>query len=174
MRWLKIIFYLFVPLTMVMGASFLLQEVINNDAVRTDPGFKQAQWPALPATIIPGNPTGLGIDTNQNIVVFHRAGKEWPLLGSISKDIIKDNTILIIHNKTGELLSSRGGEIFVMPHGLTTDNENNIWVKNIAGQTSMCQTPSASQSTDSEEAAGSRSRLAGFTTLSSTKNKTFL
>ena len=131
MRWLKTIFYLFVPLTMVIGVSYLLQEVKNNDAARTDPGYKQAKWPALPAAVTPGNPTGIGIDTNQNIVVFHRAGKEWPLLGSISQHIIKDNTILIIHNKTGELLSSWGGGIFVMPHGLTTDNENNIWVTDI-------------------------------------------
>lgn len=131
MRWLKTIFYLFVPLTMVIGVSYLLQDIRNDDAVRTDPGYKQAAWPALPATVKPGNPTGIGIDTNQNIVIFHRAGKEWPLLGSFSNDIIKDNTILIIHNKTGKLLSSWGGGIFVMPHGLTTDKENNIWVTDI-------------------------------------------
>src|ERR1700751_465119 len=34
-------------------------------------------WPDLPKDLKLGNPTGISIDTSQNIVVFHRAGREW-------------------------------------------------------------------------------------------------
>jgi len=30
-------------------------------------------WPNLPPDLILGNPTGIGIDSKQNIFVFHRA-----------------------------------------------------------------------------------------------------
>lgn len=36
-------------------------------------------WPALPDSFILGNPTSIGVDTHQNIFVFHRADRKWPL-----------------------------------------------------------------------------------------------
>ncbi len=37
-------------------------------------------WLQLPEGLILGNPTGMGIDSAQNVFVFHRANKNWPLL----------------------------------------------------------------------------------------------
>lgn len=88
-------------------------------------------WPSLPADYILGNPTGIGIDTTQNIVVFHRAGREWPLLGSMPSSFINQKTILVLDRNTGKLLNSWGDSLFIMPHGLTVDNQNNIWVTDV-------------------------------------------
>lgn len=88
-------------------------------------------WPSLPAGFKLGNPTGIGIDTAQNIVIFHRAGREWPLFGSMPTSLIKEKTILILERKTGQLLNSWGDNLFVMPHGLTVDHQNNIWVTDV-------------------------------------------
>ncbi|MBO9634517.1 MAG: hypothetical protein J7578_15490 [Chitinophagaceae bacterium] len=132
MRWLKTIFYILFPLSVVIGVSYLFQELKDPDGVQPQSGYQlSSTWPQLPDSFQLGNPVGLGIDTNQNIVVFHRAGKEWSLTGSFSKDLIAANTILVIHNQTGNLLNSWGSNLFVMPHGLAVDKENNIWVTDI-------------------------------------------
>lgn len=88
-------------------------------------------WPALPADHILGNPVGIGIDTAQNIVVFHRAGREWPLLGSMPTSFIDKHTITVLDRNTGKPLNSWGASLFIMPHGLTVDNQNNIWVTDV-------------------------------------------
>jgi peptidylamidoglycolate lyase len=62
--------------------------------------------------------------------VFHRAGREWPLFGSMPREPIKDKTILII-SKDGKLVNSWGDNFFIMPHGLTVDNNDNIWVTDV-------------------------------------------
>ena len=35
-------------------------------------------WPQLPTDFLLGNPTGIGIDRDQHIFVFHRAYRKWP------------------------------------------------------------------------------------------------
>jgi peptidylamidoglycolate lyase len=88
-------------------------------------------WPSLPADYILGNPVGIGIDTAQNIVVFHRADREWPLLGSMPTSFITKKTIIVLDKQTGKLLHSWGDSLFIMPHGLTVDHQNNIWVTDV-------------------------------------------
>ena len=83
-------------------------------------------WPKTPEDFVFGNPTGLGINSDNNIVVFHRASRVW---GDIMpKDKIQENTILTLDKQTGEILKSWGADLFIMPHGLEVDNQNNIWV----------------------------------------------
>jgi peptidylamidoglycolate lyase len=88
-------------------------------------------WPDLPQDLTMGNPTGIGIDTNQNIVVFHRAGREWEWFRSFPQTFIQEKTILIIDQETGKIIRSWGENRFIMPHGLTVDQENNIWVTDV-------------------------------------------
>lgn len=88
-------------------------------------------WLDLPKDLKIGNPTGIGIDTNQNIVVFHRADREWSLLGSMPEKPIQSKTILIIDKDNGKLINSWGDNLFIMPHGLKVDNENNIWITDV-------------------------------------------
>jgi len=85
-------------------------------------------WPQLPDGFKLGNPTGIGIDTDQNIFIFHRAGRTWPLLNSMPASLIKEKTILMLDRRTGKILNSWGDSLFIMPHGLTVDKNNNVWV----------------------------------------------
>ena len=88
-------------------------------------------WPQLPANLILGNPTGIGIDSSQNIFVFHRAEREWPLVGGMLETTISTATILMLDGNTGKLLNSWGDSLFIMPHGLTVDKNNNVWVTDV-------------------------------------------
>ncbi len=88
-------------------------------------------WPQLPGGYILGNPTGIGIDTNQNVFVFHRAGRTWPLIGAMPDSYIPEKTILLLDNNSGKITNSWGDSSFVMPHGLTVDHNNNVWVTDV-------------------------------------------
>lgn len=87
-------------------------------------------WPKLPEGFGLGNPTGLGIDSNHNILVFHRASRVWQ--EPMPETRIQEHTILTLDQQTGEILKSWGADIFIMPHGLEVDKENNIWVTDVA------------------------------------------
>lgn len=89
-------------------------------------------WPDLPTDLHLGNPTGIGLDSNENLIVFHRADREWPLLGAMPDSPIQRKTILVIDKNSGKLINSWGENCFVMPHGLEVDKENNIWVTDVA------------------------------------------
>ncbi len=44
---------------------------------------------------------------------------------------IKEKTILQVDRGSGQLLNSWGADLFIMPHGLTVDNNNNVWVTDV-------------------------------------------
>lgn len=91
----------------------------------------EKNWPNLPGTLKLGNPTGIDMDTSQNVVVFHRAEREWPTFGAFPEKKIESKTILIIDKDDGKLLNSWGDHLFIMPHGLKVDKANNIWVTDV-------------------------------------------
>jgi peptidylamidoglycolate lyase len=89
-------------------------------------------WPQLPEGYILSQPGGIGIDTSQNVFVFHRPGRRWKLLEEEFPDsLISANTILMLDRQTGKILNSWGGNVFIMPHGLTVDKDNNVWVTDV-------------------------------------------
>jgi len=88
-------------------------------------------WPQLPQGFVLGDVTGIGIDTSQHIFAFHRGYTEWPLISSLPDTFITSKTILELDRKTGRIINSWGAGIFIMPHGLTVDRNNNIWVTDV-------------------------------------------
>jgi peptidylamidoglycolate lyase len=106
-----------------------------------------ADWPNLPAGLELGQVAGLGFDPRGVLYLFHRGAKSWtanPTLaakarslmarlfeGDTSKDPIAANTILAIDPVTGALLSSFGAKRFLIPHGLTVDGEDALWVTDV-------------------------------------------
>jgi peptidylamidoglycolate lyase len=114
-------------------ATFLLFGCENSEMTETPSEAENfisyelvENWPNLPEGFALGMPTGLGIDSDNNIVVFHRAGRPWAHPAPEEK--IDRNTIFTIDSKTGEVLKNWGADLFLMPHGLEVDQDNNIWV----------------------------------------------
>lgn len=92
-------------------------------------------WPHLPDGHVLGPVTGVDVDTAQNIVLIHRAWRRWKILNEIFPDTpISANTILVLDRKTGNQLNSWGANLFIMPHGLTVDKENNVWITDVGLQ----------------------------------------
>ena len=124
--------YLIFGLAGLLIVSYFLQPIVKGRGFDTTIKYKLVKnWLDLPKDLKLGSPTGISIDTNQNIIVFHRADREWSLLGSLPDKPIQNKTILIINNDNGKLINSWGDNLFIMPHGLKVDNENNIWVTDV-------------------------------------------
>jgi peptidylamidoglycolate lyase len=86
-------------------------------------------WPQLPAGRILGQATGVAVDSHNHVFVFHRAGREWS--DPFPEDGIKAPTIAVFDGGSGKLMAEWGRNLFVMPHGLSVDNEDNVWVTDV-------------------------------------------
>lgn len=86
-------------------------------------------WPQLPTGEILGQATGVGIDSKQNVWVFHRAGREWS--DPMPAEAIDRATLIQFDGRTGKRLRSWGASSFVMPHGLTVDSNDNVWLTDV-------------------------------------------
>lgn len=104
-----------------------------NASHRTD-----TSWPD--AGVKYGAVAGVSLDRRGNVLIFHRADRVWTentfdlynTFQEKSLGTIKINTILAIDRKTGQLSYGFGKDLFYMPHGLTVDDENNVWVTDVA------------------------------------------
>lgn len=124
---LLIIFLTGVSLTLFVGFSF---DKLNRNKDKENTKYELVKdWPQLPKGYVLGNPTGIGIDASQNVFVFIRAGRPWS--DPMPDSLISAKTILMLDRYSGKILNSWGANIFVMPHGLTVDKNNNIWVTDV-------------------------------------------
>ena len=86
-------------------------------------------WPELPTGEILGQATGVDVDSKGNVWVFHRAGREWS--EPFPVDPVGRPTVWVFDGRTGRLLQSWGANAFVMPHGLTIDHQDNVWLTDV-------------------------------------------
>ena len=72
-------------------------------------------WPQLPDGFALGQVSGVGVDSHNHVFVFHRG----------------DRPILCFDAGTGKILASWGDGLFTIPHGLTVDSRDNVWVTDV-------------------------------------------
>jgi peptidylamidoglycolate lyase len=90
-------------------------------------------WPRLPDGLVLGQVAGVDLASNGDVYVFHRAERFWG--GEpIKLEFISSPTILVLDSDTGEVIDQWGAETFVMPHGLTIDDKDNIWLTDVGLQ----------------------------------------
>ena len=132
---LKKLLYGTLIITASIGLAYYLQPQKKGSGADPSARYELVKdWPQLPAEVTLGNPTGMCLDTNQNLVIFHRAERTWPLLATMPDKPISSRTILLINKDNGQLINSWGANQFIMPHGLTVDDKNNIWVTDVGLQ----------------------------------------
>jgi peptidylamidoglycolate lyase len=86
-------------------------------------------WPQLSKGYRLSQPTGIGVDKDDHIFVFHRAGRKW--VDPFPDSLISQNTVLELDNTSGKIINSWGANYFIMPHGLTVDKEGNVWLTDV-------------------------------------------
>lgn len=89
-------------------------------------------WPNLPTGQILGPTTSVGVDSKGAVLVFHRGDRSW--VEPFPTEPISVATIWSFDGKTGRFLRSWGAGLFIMPHGLTIDHDDNVWLTDVAMQ----------------------------------------
>jgi peptidylamidoglycolate lyase len=105
----------------VMAAIPLLSAEPRHEVV---PG-----WPALPEDHVLGLCAGVGVDSHNRVFVFHRRERQWST--PFPTEPIAATTVSVIDGQSGKLLASWGAGQFIMPHGLTLDREDNVWLTDV-------------------------------------------
>lgn len=122
----------------VAAAVFAIASVLGAELVSAQPAATASSaehtapyevvhgWPQLPEGRILGQATGVDLDSHGNVFVFHRATRTWTTDASLP--LIDEPTIEVFEGSTGRHLRSWGAGLFLVPHGLTIDHEDNVWV----------------------------------------------
>jgi len=88
-------------------------------------------WPNLPAGVQLGEVAGVAVDVNGHVLIFHRPGRGFDLTATTK---LAEPTVLEIDPDTGKLISSWGANMFLVPHGITVDGQNNVFLTDVSLQ----------------------------------------
>ncbi|KAM7076420.1 peptidyl-glycine alpha-amidating monooxygenase isoform 3-T4 [Ciconia maguari] len=121
--------------------SSLLQQGKKEEEEILDQDFhieEAVEWPELDLNI--GQVSGLALDPENNLVIFHRGDHVWDENSFDSKFVyqqrglgpIEQNTIIVLNPSNAKVLHSMGKSLFYLPHGLSIDKNGNYWVTDVA------------------------------------------
>ncbi|XP_010008578.1 PREDICTED: peptidyl-glycine alpha-amidating monooxygenase [Nestor notabilis] len=121
--------------------SSLLQQVKKEEEEILEQDFhieEAVEWPGLDLKL--GQVSGLALDAENNLVIFHRGDHVWDENSFDSTFVyqqrglgpIDQNTILVLNPNNAKLLHSLGKSLFYLPHGLSMDKNGNYWVTDVA------------------------------------------
>jgi peptidylamidoglycolate lyase len=88
-------------------------------------------WPRLPAGFQMGEAAGVAVDADGHVLVFHRPGRGFD---TAATELLKDPAVLELDPQDGRLIRSWGANTFLVPHGITVDHENNVFLTDVALQ----------------------------------------
>ena len=86
-------------------------------------------WPSLPKEYVLGLCAGVGVDSHNHVFIFHRRERVWST--PFPTEPIAGTTVSVVDGKSGKLITSWGAGQFIMPHGLTIDREDNVWLTDV-------------------------------------------
>jgi peptidylamidoglycolate lyase len=95
-------------------------------------GYEEVRdWPKLPAGVELGEVPGVDVDAHGHVFVFHRPGRGFE---PDATEKLTAPAVLEIDADSGRLIASWGAGMFLVPHGITVDDESNIWLTDVGLQ----------------------------------------
>jgi DNA-binding beta-propeller fold protein YncE len=89
-------------------------------------------WPVLPENAVFDEISSVGVDSRGNVFVLHRGGRQWPDSDVLDLTPIPAPAVLVFDAQTGHLLTRWGEKRFALPHSLTVDRDDNVWITDVA------------------------------------------
>jgi peptidylamidoglycolate lyase len=95
-------------------------------------GYQEVKnWPTLPAAVQLGEVPGVAVDGHGHVFIFHRPGRGFE---PTATEVLEDPAVVEVDADTGKLIASWGAKTFLVPHGITIDDENNIYLTDVGLQ----------------------------------------
>src|SRR5262245_10609121 len=88
-------------------------------------------WPRLPPAVHLGEAAGVAVDVNGHVLVFHRPGRGFDTTATTK---LTEPAVLEIDADSGALIHSWGANMFLVPHGITIDAANNVFLTDVGLQ----------------------------------------
>ncbi|KAJ0174145.1 hypothetical protein K1T71_010291 [Dendrolimus kikuchii] len=119
------------------GAEDYIDQHLPKDDIVLRPQ-EVKNWPQESLKV--GQITGVSINSLGQPVIFHRGERIW-VYGSFNDSFyyqyldqgpISEDTVLVLDPHTGSVLHSWGANTFYIPHGLTVDHHDNVWLTDVA------------------------------------------
>ncbi|KOB72210.1 Peptidyl-alpha-hydroxyglycine alpha-amidating lyase 1 [Operophtera brumata] len=96
-----------------------------------------SNWPD--ASVKLGQVSGVALDNDGRLLVFHRASNVWDANTFTNRDVYQGigeppipHATVLVFNDTGELVDMWGQNLFYMPHGITVDKDGNVFTTDVA------------------------------------------
>jgi len=116
---------------LVIGVS-VTSDRRNAVAATTVTKYEEVKdWPKLPPGVQLGETAGVAVDSNGHVFIFHRPGRGFALKETTK---LGEPTVLEIDADTGKLISSWGANTFLVPHGISIDRQNNVFLTDVSLQ----------------------------------------
>src|SRR4030095_8494143 len=95
-------------------------------------GYEEVKnWPALPQGLELGEVPGVDVDSHGHVFIFHRPGRGFE---PGATELIEDAAMIEVDAATGKLIAKWGANSFLVPHGVSIDDHNNIWLTDVGLQ----------------------------------------
>ncbi|XP_016660643.1 peptidyl-alpha-hydroxyglycine alpha-amidating lyase 1 isoform X3 [Acyrthosiphon pisum] len=87
-----------------------------------------------------GQISGVSISKDNFVYIFHRGDREWNQTTFFENNVyrekhkgpISEQVVVVLDPKNGSVIKRWGSHRFYMPHGITVDHENNVWLTDVA------------------------------------------
>jgi peptidylamidoglycolate lyase len=89
-------------------------------------------WPVLPEGQMLGIVSAVAVDSHNHVFVFDRRDRTWPASDSLDPTPIQGPTVEVFDGTTGVRLAEWGAKSFALPHGITIDASDNVWLTDVA------------------------------------------
>src|SRR5437660_1430699 len=88
-------------------------------------------WPRLPASVQLGECAGVAVDANGHVFIFHRPGRGFD---TAATEKLTEPAVLEVDAESGALINAWGANTFLVPHGITVDGSNNVFLTDVGLQ----------------------------------------
>jgi peptidylamidoglycolate lyase len=89
-------------------------------------------WPVLPENTILDEVSAVAVDSHDDVFVLQRGGRKWPDSEPLDESPIPVPTVFVFDGRNGLLLKKWGANILSLPHSITVDSGDNVWITDVA------------------------------------------
>ena len=113
----------------LLPSAVIALAVWSAHSLSAGPRYQEVKdWPSLPADVQLGEVAGVDIDSHGHVFVFHRPGRGYE---PDATELLAKPAVVALDAATGRLVTSWGAGIFLVPHGVTVDDHDNIWLTDV-------------------------------------------